>query len=48
MGEFNAENFIQHLSARELSELKALLNSDEYTDMIDRWEESMDDNQHDD
>jgi len=40
---FNAEQFISGLNARELSELKALLDSDEYTEMIERWEESMND-----
>lgn len=35
---FNAEDFISGLTARELSELKALLASEEYTRIIEDWE----------
>ena len=35
---FNAESFIAGLSVRELSELRALLNSEEYSWMIDDYE----------
>lgn len=41
MPEFNAEDFIADLSARELSELRALLNDEEYSRIIEDWEEQI-------
>ena len=35
-----AEKIVEQLTAQELSELKALLNSEEYTRIIEDWEES--------
>ena len=40
---FRPEEFIVGLTASELSQLRALLNSDEYMEIIEKWEESMDD-----
>ena len=42
MAEFNAERFLDGLTAQELSELKAVLNSEEYERIIEDWEESFD------
>ena len=36
---WNAEQFIQGLSAQQLSELLALLTSEEYTNIIEAWED---------
>ncbi len=35
---FNAEKHIEGLTARELSELRALLNSEEYVRITEDWE----------
>ena len=39
---FDAEQFVIGLSARELSELRSLLESEEYSRIIEDWEEGFD------
>ncbi len=39
---FNAEKFVEGLTAQALSELRALLNSEEYVNLTEDWREGFD------